>query len=72
MSRNSGEEPVMMDWLSQGDRSIDPNWAADWHRGTAIGLLVNVVLALAIGIVSVHLGSSGAPVASPLTPWTTP
>ena len=41
----------MLEWQSLGDdRITDPTWEADWHRGTAIGLLVRRwVAVVAIG-----------------------
>ena len=59
----------MLDWQSLGDdRNTDPNWEADWHRGTVIGLLVIVGLAVVAAIGSLQLGSSEMPVATQLYP----
>ena len=55
----------MLDWQSLGDdRNTDPNSETDWHRGTAIGLLVIVGLAMVVAIGSLQLGSSELPVAT--------
>ena len=59
----------MLDWQSLGDdRNTDPNWEADWHRGTAIGLLVIVGLAMVVAIGSLQFGRSDLPVATQLYP----
>ena len=59
----------MLDWQSLGDdRNTDPDWEADRHRGTAIGLLVIVGLAMVVAIASLRLGNSEMPVATQLYP----
>ena len=59
----------MLDWQSPSDhRNTDPNWEADWHRGTAIGLLVVVGLAVVVAIGSLQFGSAETPVATQLYP----
>ena len=63
----------MIDWQSRDDdRDADPNWEADWHQGTAIGLLVIVGLAMmvVVALVSLQLSSSELPVATqPYPEW---
>jgi hypothetical protein len=59
----------MLDWQSlSDDRNTDPNWEADWHQGTAIGLLVIVGLAVVAAICSLQLGSAEMPAATHLYP----
>jgi hypothetical protein len=59
----------MLDWQSLGDdRNTDPNWEADWHQGTTIGLLVVVGLAVVVAIGGLWLGSAAMPAATQLYP----
>ena len=59
----------MLDWQSLGDdRNTDPNWQADWHQGTAIGLLVIVALGVVVAIGSLQLGGADIPSATQLYP----
>ena len=58
----------MMDW-SQDDRNADANWKADWHRGTAIGLLVIIGLAVMMAIVRTQFESSAPVATQPYPEW---